>query len=181
MTRGWWTLALLMLMACGDETTEAGLEQDPRDRIGPVPEPGQGADLLPRTGLWVYREQPLQNNSCGDWAITDGNTLFRILSSSGTRFVVEQEDARNFECDVTGTTFRCPARLVVEQTVENTNATLRGTVSIDGTLLGPESLEGVQRADVTCTGSQCALAPSVLGISFPCSYEVPFTARATGF
>jgi hypothetical protein len=173
--------AFATLAACGDDADDASSGPDPRDEIGPVPEPGAGADVLPRTGLWTYGEDPIENNTCGEWAITDGNTLFRILSSAGTSFVVEQEEAENFVCNVTGTTFLCAERLRVERAVERTNVTLRAAVSIDGTLQSPESLDGVQRVEVTCRGSQCALAPRVLGIELPCTYDVPFRARATGF
>lgn len=173
--------ALLLLWGCGADTTDGGDDADPRDEIGPVPEPGPGADVLPRTGLWSYREEAIRNNTCGDWAITDGNTLFRVLTSEGASFTVEQDDGGDFVCAVVGDAFTCPARLRVERAVDGTNVTLRASVSIEGTVRSADALDGLQTVDMVCSGSQCAFAPRVLGIEFPCAYEVPFEARATGF
>ena len=133
---------------------------------------------LPRTGIWAYSPGALQNNTCGEYATSEAATPFRVLTSADARFEIEQEDgALNFVCEVSGTSFLCPTRLRGESPIENTDVTIAYNVAVEGEVLSSESLRGDQTVTVTCTGSQCAFAPAVLGVTFPCSWEVPFTAE----
>lgn len=133
---------------------------------------------LPRTGIWAYSPGALQNNTCGEYATAEAATPFRVLASADSRFEIEQEDgALNFVCEVSGTSFLCPTRLRGESPIANTDVTIAYNVAVEGEVLSSESLRGDQTVTVTCTGSQCAFAPAVLGVTLPCSWEVPFTAE----
>jgi hypothetical protein len=134
--------------------------------------------LLPRTGIWAYSPGTLQNNTCGEYATAEAATPFRVLTSADARFEIEQENgALNFVCEVSGTSFLCPTRLRGESPIENTDVIIAYNVAVEGEVLSSESLRGDQTVTVTCTGSQCAFAPAVLGVTFPCSWQVPCTAE----
>lgn len=140
-------------------------------------EPGT-ADALPRVGVWVYRRGAIEANSCGDYAYGDADTPFRIAYAEGDTFVIEQgEPWGNFACFVSGGDFACPERGRGAEPIEGTEVIIRYTVSVAGVVENDEALDGRQRAAVTCEGVGCALAPAVLGVTFPCSWEIPFTAE----
>jgi hypothetical protein len=132
----------------------------------------------PRVGIWSYSPGAIQNNTCGEYATADAATPFRVLTSADGTFEIEQEGGSlNFVCEVLGSSFLCPTRLRGESPIANTDVTISYNVGIEGEVLSAESLRGDQTVNVTCAGTQCALAPAVLGVSFPCSWEVPFTAE----
>lgn len=146
-------LALLPLLACG----------------------GGGADVEPKSGVWLYNESELVDNNCGDSVpmYPDGDFT---LTVSGAQFTVETP-TETFTCSYDGGAFSCPERVVTEYTVGDTKATLKAT--IDGDLDSSTDLSGVQSATVDCTGSACGIAMTMLSISqFPCAYSISFTASA---
>ena len=166
-------------MADGD-TPDAVTEPDessPSDAAQPS-DVSPDAATLPRVGIWSYTPGGIENNTCGEYATADSASPFRMLTSSGGSFEIEQEGGSlNFTCEVLGTSFLCPARLRGESPIENTDVTIAYNVAVEGEVLSSESLRGDQSVTVTCTGSQCAFAPAVLGVTFPCSWQVPFTAE----
>lgn len=139
--------------------------------------PPRGDIVQPLIGVWTYDQQGIRNNTCGSYAATDDDAPFRVIASADGRFEIEQNDPGNFDCTITGGAFVCPSRIYNEFPIDNTDAVLIFNVRIDGTIESERRLSGTQTVDVTCTGVSCAAAPAVLGVSFPCAWEVPFVAE----
>ncbi len=183
------------LVACGSDDAEesdgstdasadvsdAAADLDPAALVDATAAP-EGFDpanvaAQPRAGIWTYRRGAVESNSCGSYAWGDGDTPFRIAYSEDGAFVIEQgEPWGDFACFVVGSAFSCPERGGGLVPVENANVTISYTVSVDGDFVDAETLAGIQNADVSCEGQACALAPSVLGVTFPCSWSIPFEA-----
>jgi hypothetical protein len=171
----------------GDSSAEDGATGPDSDSIpadgGPSADgdtPDNGLDtppVQPRVGVWTYDQQGLQNNTCGDYAVTEDDTPFRVIESGDGTFVVEQSDPGNFTCTLTGTTFACPSRIFDTFPIPDTDAVLTLNVRIDGVVESERRLSGLQTVDVTCAGVSCAAAPIVIGVTFPCAWEVPFEAE----
>lgn len=131
----------------------------------------------PREGIWTYRRGAIESNSCGDLAWGDGDTPFRVAYSADGAFVIEQDEPwGSFVCFVLGDRFSCPDRGEGEVPLERADVVVRYRVAVEGDVIDPETLQGVQSADVDCVGEACALAPAVLGVEFPCSWVIPFEA-----
>jgi hypothetical protein len=171
--------AATLLCACGDDTptdSSADASNTGGDAATNL-DPASGTTVQPTVGVWTYDQQGIQNNTCGEYAVTDEDTPFRVISSANGRFEVEQRDPGNFDCAITGSTFTCPSRLYDEVAIDNTDAVLTYNVRIAGNIDSPDLLAGIQTVDVTCAGNACAAAPAVLGFSLPCAWEVPFEAE----
>lgn len=158
--------------------TESTFDTDIPDDIAEPSDVPTPPATQPRVGIWSYAPGAIQNNTCGGYAAADAATPFRVLTSADGSFEIEQEGGSlNFVCEVLGSSFLCPTRLRGESPIANTDVTISYNVTIEGEVLSAESLRGDQTVTLTCAGTQCALAPAVLGVSFPCSWEVPFTAE----
>jgi hypothetical protein len=136
----------------------------------------------PPTGVWSYFDGGFVSNTCGTTELyRDPDTQFVLVNEGGGTFVVQQgQDYGDFPCTVEGEVFICPERLTTDMPVEGTNATLFAHVSIDGMFEGDESMAGEQIVDISCEGSDCALAPAALDATLPCQYTVSFTAEFAG-
>jgi len=169
-----------LLLGCGDDSnssTDAQTESDSsNETAGPT---GGGADANPRSGLWSYEDQGIQENSCGMDLYRDPDTTFGLTNNNDSTFTVDQgSSAEDFDCTITGSSFNCPQRLYGEYPINGVDANLKYTVSIDGAFASDTAMTGTQMAVVTCEGEACALAPMVLGVDFPCNYTVAFGATA---
>lgn len=180
----------LAVAACGDDETGSAADVGSGDvgdlsgeALVDATTPPEGFDpdaatYQPTTGVWIYRRGSVEENTCGDYAWADRDTPFRIAWSEGGTFVIEQgEPWGNFACFVLGTDFVCPRRGSGEEPIDGTDVVIRYVVRIEGELSSDDAISGTQHAEVTCTGLGCGLAPSVLGISFPCGWQLPFTAE----
>lgn len=186
----------VVLCACGSDAADADggadtgadtaaaadtADLDPAELIGATDAPA-GFDpsnvvTQPREGVWTYRRGAIESNTCGSYAWGDGDTPFRVVYSEDGAFVIEQgEPWGDFACFVIGSAFFCPERGGGMVPVENANVTISYTVSVDGDVVDAETLTGIQSATVACEGQACALAPSVLGVTFPCAWSIPFEA-----
>ncbi len=174
--------SLLALAGCGDDEAAVSEEAEAIELLDATEPPDLGSEPAAhqaQTGLWRYDDGGVTENTCGDWAVSDGELSFWVSYADASRFVVVQgEPFGDFACFVAGTRFECPARLGGSTPVEGTDATLTYTVRIEGELTSPTSMAGEQRVDVECAGASCALAPVALGISFPCGWVTPFAAAA---
>jgi hypothetical protein len=52
-------------------------------------------------------------------------------------------------------------------------------VSITGTIESDTSITGSQNGHIECVGADCATAAAALGVTFPCTFVIPFTAEAS--
>jgi hypothetical protein len=154
-----------------DATTEERVDATP-----PPPEFGDTPpSFQPETGVWTYRRGAIEDNTCGAYTWADRDTPFRIPFSDDGTFVVEQGPPwGDFACFITGDAFTCPRRGAGSEPIANTDVTIHYSVGITGDVESATAMSGVQRAELHCEGSQCALAPTVLGVSFPCGWTIPF-------
>lgn len=134
--------------------------------------------MSPPSGIWQYMDGGIIESTCGEGdLIRDENKSFRLTNNGDGTFTVDQEN-QDFDCTITGKTFECPDRLAgTDMPIPDVDATLSWHVSVQGTFEDENSITGTQTVNITCEGTACALAPNVIGVSFPCSYEVAFTAE----
>ena len=131
-----------------------------------------------RTGFWRYDPDGIVDNGCGALAAADGDLSFYVPFSEGDRFVIAQgEPWGDFACFVAGSRFACPERLTDSWPVEGTDARVTLRVAVEGEVRSASQLVGEQRAELTCAGASCALAPVALAVSFPCRWRAPFRAE----
>ena len=172
----------LLSLGCGDGSdtstdaqTESGTDVG-SETAGPT---GGGEDASPKSGVWSYEDQGIQENSCGDDLYRDPDAVFGVKNNNDGTFTVDQgSSAEDFDCTITGSGFNCPQRLYGEYPITGVDAELHYTVSIDGVFASDTAMTGTQMAVVTCEGNACQLAPAALGVEFPCSYTVAFSATA---
>ena len=137
---------------------------------------GGGSGDAPDEGTWLYTETGGTTNTCdflddvsngwGDFSIThDGAGAFTITPG---------DDTDPFPCTYGGGTFECPERLVDE--ISSGTSTLSVNVRVEGDVDSSTELSGSQLGEVTCEGPDCATAEALLMTTFPCAFEVPFTA-----
>ena len=171
--RGIFVACVLGLACSVDADSDDGTDAaDASDDAGDA----TGAAESPRDGVWSYFDGGVQENTCNADLVGDRDLMFVLESNGGSEFVIQQNDPYDdFACAKSGSEFSCPDRLNGEVPITMTDIVLEYAVSIAGTLDDAESMSGTQRADVTCTGSQCDLA-GTLGYAFPCFYTVAFTA-----
>ncbi|MGB1014914.1 MAG: hypothetical protein ACPG4T_12325 [Nannocystaceae bacterium] len=174
----WAAFAMVLLTGCGDDSnssTDDGSESG-SETVDPT---AGGADANPRSGLWSYEDQGIEENSCGMDLYRDPDTTFGLTNHNDNTFTVDQgSSAEDFDCTITGSSFNCPLRLYGEYPIDGVDAKLKYTVSIDGTFASDTAMTGTQMAVVSCEGEACQLAPQVLGVDFPCNYTVAFGAMA---
>jgi len=153
-----------------------------RDLIAMTSRPSDLGDTpavnLPEVGWWQYQDgQMVTDNTCGTYAFFDRDRSFWVSLAENNAFVIEQGDPwGDIVCFISGDQFTCPERGSGEEAIPNTDATLRYTVAVDGTLSATDRFSGTQTIVVTCEGTNCALS-ALIGIeSFPCQWSVPFNA-----
>lgn len=158
---------LALLTACGDDQGSNGSGSG-----GPPPEP--------QSGVWQYNDAGFVERGCGDQDVyrDEDGVLFELTYDGSDAFTIGQGSAGDFSCTLDGDEFVCPQRLTLEEPVPDTDAVLSYSVSIEGRFTSDTTMEGEQLAEIGCTGSSCALAPSVLGTELPCNYIWAFTAEA---
>lgn len=142
---------------------------------------GSDGVAQPPSGVWNYQDGGVQENTCGDGLdlTRDPDTSFLLTYNDDGTFTVDQGQAgEDFDCTISAdNTFSCPSRLYNMETITEINATVTWNVSITGEFISDREMEGSQRADITCEGAGCALAP-MAGVTVPCYYTVDFTAKA---
>lgn len=149
-----------------------GCEDGGSNDDGPAPEP--------QTGVWQYADEGFVEMGCGsaDVYVDEDGVLFELTNHGDGTFTIGQGSAGDFECSLSGRSFSCPERLTVEEPVPDADATISYHVSISGKFSSETGMRGEQHAEIGCTGTACAFAPSVLGTELPCTYVWAFTASA---
>ena len=132
--------------------------------------------IQPQSGTWKYSEYTASTNTCNSKEIiSNGDGTFKLTNKGDGTFQVEPNDGTDpFPCNVTGTSFNCPERAAQEVSVRG--ATAKAKVIVTGTFASATSASGTQKGTVTCTGANCDAAAKLLGITFPCTFNVKFTA-----
>jgi len=136
----------------------------------------------PPSGVWEYTDDGFGENTCGTVDLQkDPDTTFMLTNNGDGTFTVHQETYGDFECTITGMEFECPERLAIDQDVENPPgtvvATLKYQVSIEGTFSMDTAASGEQIVTIECEGDACSLAPDIIGVELPCTYEILFHAE----
>ena len=137
---------------------------------------GGGAGDAPDEGTWVYTETGETTNSCAFLEdVSNGWGDFRITHDGDGAFTITPgDDTDPFPCTYGGGTFDCPERLVDE--VTSGTSSLEVLVRVEGNVDSATEMSGSQFGTVDCEGADCAAAETLLMTTFPCSFEVPFTA-----
>lgn len=139
-----------------------------------------GADVAPDEGFWLYEEIPGGDNACTFIAEpTNGFGEFEIVLTGGQTFTLRPGDSTDpFECAYAGGTITCDERLTGTVEPPGFDAVGNILVSVEGTLHSEISITGTQVGHIECVGADCGLAEEALGVAFPCSFTVPFSASA---
>ena len=140
-----------------------------------------GADVTPAEGLWQYEETGGGTNDCTFLRDpSNGFGQFQIaLTGPDTLTLTPGDDTEPFECTFGGGAFDCAERLTgTTDEVAGLDAVGNILVSVEGTLTSETTLDGVQNGHIECEGADCALAAGALGVTFPCSFTVPFVGTA---
>ncbi len=137
---------------------------------------GGGSGDAPEEGTWLYEETGGTTNTCDFLEdISNGWGDFTITHDGAGAFTITPGDETDpFPCTYGGGTFACPGRLVDE--ISSGASSLSVTVRVEGSVDSATALSGSQLGEVTCTGPDCATAETLLMTTFPCAFEVPFTA-----
>lgn len=137
---------------------------------------GGGSGDAPDDGTWLYSETGDTTNTCDFLEdVSNGWGNFHIdHDADGSFTITPGDDTDPFPCTYGGGTFDCPERLVDE--VTSGSASLDVLVRVEGNVDSATSLSGSQHGTVDCEGADCATAQQLLMTTFPCEFEVPFTA-----
>lgn len=141
---------------------------------------GDGGPVVggPEEGAWIYDEGAVSDGCRLVEDVSNGGGNFGITNSSSSGFhVVPNDGTEEFDCDLDGNEFTCDERLVED--FSEMGVTINVRVIASGRLASRTSIvDGQQDATVTCSGSNCDLAASLLtdGGSFPCDISVDYTA-----
>jgi hypothetical protein len=151
------------LVACNASSSMSSMPPNPD---GPT-----AVDVTPATGMWQYGEFTPVSNTCGSAISTfeDGN--FAIDSASSASFhIVPRDGTAPFTCALSHGGFDCrnrADRMVSKRPAVDAVITVHATAS--GSFSTPTAGTGQQHVDLSCTGTQCTLAP------FPCAFTVDFS------
>ena len=157
----------------GDDSSggDGGDDSGPGDSDG---DSGPGADA-PAEGTWVYAETGGTTNNCTFFDPTNGWGNYQISDASSSGFSVLPGDGSGaFDCDLDNGNFNCPERLVDEVNDPGLGLQASVYIEVDGALDSPTQMSGSQIGRIDCNGAECAQAALLLGISFPCDFEIPF-------
>lgn len=131
--------------------------------------------IEPATGTWGIAFSAPTTNTCGD-AVDFSSGDFGLTNNGDGTFTVDPKDgSATFDCTVDGERFTCPERVLRSTPLEGYDATLELRVSETGTFSANTEASGRRDGSATCTGSACALAPTI-GLTFPCDWSASFTA-----
>lgn len=161
----------------GSATDPSGSATDSADTGGD----DSGADVTPVEGLWQYEETGGGTNDCTFLRDpSNGFGQFQIaLTGPDTLTLTPGDETEPFECTFGGGAFDCAERLTgMTDEVAGLDAIGNILVAVEGTITSETSLEGVQNGHIECEGADCALAAGALGVTFPCSFTVPFVGTA---
>lgn len=132
----------------------------------------------PEEGSWFYSEGNVADGCSFTEEVSNGGGNFEITNSSGSGFhVIPNDGTPEFDCSLDGNDFTCDNRLV--DSLDEQGVTIEVNVVATGRLSSKTAIvSGIQDATVTCEGSNCDLAASLLtnGGSFPCDIAVDFEA-----
>jgi len=130
----------------------------------------------PVSGVWVYVNGQTLTNTCGDEIEPSSGNFTLINNGNGTVTIEPEDGSQAFNCALDGADLDCPRRL--QETINNdvVDATVTVNVRADGVFDSDTYVAGTQTLTAECVGSQCALAESVLKVSFPCEATVSYTA-----
>lgn len=184
-TVAWTVLIPLALTACitvGPDGGGANGGDDDDDNATPTPTPtATPNEANPASGVWHYDEFTEVANNCNYTDPIPGQDSgdFGLVNNGDSTFTVYPGDnTADFDCNVSGTNYDCPARAAdqVDLAGLGFNAVLDITASVSGQFADNETAIGEQLAGVDCTGTDCGMVASGQGISFPCQVRVDFTA-----
>lgn len=131
-------------------------------------------------GAWEYSESEATVDCGAAPAPTNGFGDFGVSGSSSDGFTVNPNDGTDsFDCDLDGSGFLCPDRLVDSASQDGFDAQLEAYVEVVGTVLSSTSVEGEQQGRLECTGSDCGAAAAFFGATFPCTFSIDFDANKT--
>jgi hypothetical protein len=132
------------------------------------------ATYQPQSGEWEYLEQTVDSDTCNPDSLPDPWTAFSLDYDGGDSFQVELGE-NDVSCEIDGTEFYC-SDFVIDNPVDNFNATIRYAVTWEGEFRSRTEAEGKEIAALTCIGEDC---PGVeLLLNLPCTRTVSFEANA---
>ncbi len=139
-----------------------------------------GADVTPAEGLWQYEEIPGGTNECTFLEEpSNGFGEFEIVLTGGSSFTLRPGDATDpFTCTYGNGAIDCDERLTDTVEPEGYDAVGNILVAVEGTQHSEISITGTQIGHIDCVGSDCDDVAQALGVEFPCSFTVPFSASA---
>ena len=139
---------------------------------------GSSTRVEPGSGVWHYTEVTPIGNDCDLSDRYGDNGDFGLLNHGNRTFTIEPNDGGGtFSCTMSGdANFDCPDRGTITEdfTSQGYNAVLTVRARAEGTFANAAAADGIQAADVSCAGSDCALAATVIGTSLPCTFSVDF-------
>jgi hypothetical protein len=138
--------------------------------------PAACSRIDPVSGTWVYVNGQTLTNTCGDEGEPSSGNFTVINNDNGTLTIEPEDGSQAFNCTLDGAELDCPDRL--QEKIENdaVDAVITVNVRADGVFESDTYVTGTQTLTAACAGSQCALAESLLAISFPCAATVSYTA-----
>jgi hypothetical protein len=155
-----------------DTDTDSDSDTDTDSDTGPF--------TAPSSGTWFYDEGTATTDTCSLASTgVQGDGNFELADNGNGTFTVTPSDGTDpFTCTLTGRDFTCAERFVWDEDYSGSgfDAVLSVLATAQGTFASETSMSGTQAATGTCTGTQCALAAAFLGVTFPCSLVVEFTA-----
>ncbi len=136
-----------------------------------------GGEVIPTSGEWLYDNDLIIDNSCGEAAdyepVAGGFDLDNLFD--GTFKIDPNDGGENFRCTLDRREFTCPERLrdTIELTV-GANAEVTATVS--GRFSSDTEASGEQVAVLRCVDAGCQSVASLASVPDPCSITVEFDA-----
>jgi hypothetical protein len=136
----------------------------------------------PVSGAWIYDETGTTTNNCTFLdEPSNGFGEFQLeVTGAGMMTILPGDQTEPFVCTFAGGGYSCAERLTgMTDQVEGLDAIGNILVSITGTIESDTSITGSQNGQIECVGADCATAAAALGVTFPCTFVIPFTAEAS--
>ncbi len=182
--RGWSLCALLLIAgitACGDKGgDDSGGSSDGGGAYG-------GA-FSPQEGHWTTTSNSFPKDSCGFTGASDGGagedgfTLTQVAELTfEVQFDTPDEDGWDLlTCTLSEMDWACAQNTATNDlTGDGVDAVLSSSQDVAGSFLSATSLTGGATVNVDCSGDDCDIMASVLGLdSFPCQVISEFAAEA---
>jgi hypothetical protein len=141
-----------------------------------------GVDVDPQDGEWLYEESGGTTNDCTFVAEpSNGFGEYLLANTGGGAFTITPGDGTDpFVCSHADGSFECDERLsgTYDVGMGLGDATGNILVGIEGTLADAEHMSAEQQGRIECEGADCGTAAGLLGVTFPCSFTIPFTGTA---